>query len=260
VPQAIRLSTTIRPATRVTLLAAAAMALCIPAAHAWDYGTPTPPSDPPTSITNAPTGGKGGSAHATASATAAPATATGGMATATSSPSQRVVVRVTPTVSPAPATAAAPTRSATAGDPSGSRRSAGAGDPSGAGDPAGDGRHGGRGGGVAAPPGFALPSFDAGQCSTVGFGIAISPSGGGAFGPAWESTNCRACYSALALWSMGYQQQAIALMRKVFPDVDAVFAQAVTPAQAAQPAQPTPAIDCNAVNRAQTGHGKDVAI
>jgi hypothetical protein len=259
-PRADRTNTTpdMRPRCigKLGLLATVALALSGPAAFAWDYSAPTPPpSDPPaTTITNSPmggvggvggqggTGGQGGSAHAAASARGGNAHASGGNASLS--------------VTIDPATATAPTRSTTAGDPSGSRRSAGAGDPSGAGDPAGDGRHGGRGGGVAVPPGFALPSFDAGQCSTVDFGIAISPSGGGAFGPAWESTNCRAYYNALALYKMGYQEQAVALLRRVFPDVDAAFAS-TTPKVAPVNAPPAaPAIDCNVVNAAQTGHGR----
>jgi hypothetical protein len=254
-PRADRTNTT--PVFRRVLLAGIAVVALSGPAFAWDYSTPTPSPTMPSTVNNGGSGGKGGHASSTASATAGSATATGGMATATSSPSQRVVVRVDPTVSSAPSAATAPTRSATAaGDPSGSRRSTGAGDPSGAGDPAGDGRHGGRGGGVAAPPGFALPSFDAGQCSTVGFGIAISPSGGGAFGPAWESTNCRAYYNALALYKMGYQEQAVALLRRVFPDVDAAFASTAPKVAPISAPPAAPAIDCNVVNAAQTGHGR----
>ena len=243
-----------------SLLAAAPMALSIPAAHAWDYSTPapTPTHRSATMASNVNNGGAGGvgrhPAEPEAQARAA-RHATGGTASCIAGGNTSVVTTIWPPRSRRPA--AQPTRSATAaGDPSGSRRSAGAGDPSGAGDPAGDGRHGGRGGGVAAPPGFALPSFDAGQCSTVGFGIAISPSGGGAFGPAWESTNCRAYYNAIALYKMGYQEQAVALLRRVFPDVDAAFASTSPKVAPISTPPATPAIDCNVVNAAQTGHGR----
>jgi hypothetical protein len=183
----------------------------------------------------------------TASGGKSTSSAAGGTASATASPSQRVVVRVVPA-------AAAPS------DPSGlTGQRAGAADSSG--DPSG-GMHGGRGyggrdgGSVIAPPSFALPSFDAGQCSTVGFGIAISPSGSGAFGPAWESTNCRAYYNSLALFKMGHPDEAIALMRRVFPDVDAAFASTAVHAAPVNAPPAAPAIDCTALNAAQTGHGR----
>jgi hypothetical protein len=224
---------------RVHLLTGIAALVLSGPAYAWG-GYDAPPAPAPTppaqTITNSPmggSGGQGGHARATATATAGSARATGGTASATSSPSQRVVVRVSPAAAPAPA--ATPT----ATDPSGARHGA---DP--AGDPSGvrhGGRGGGNGGGIVAPPSFALPSFDAGQCSTVGFGIAISPSGGGAFGPAWESTNCRNYYIALALIKLGRVDQGVQLLSMITPEAKRVLAaapvQPVTP-PVSEPTEP----------------------
>ena len=53
------------------LLAGIAAVALSPPAMAWDYSTPTPPpSDPPTTITNSPAGGAGGTSHASNGATA----------------------------------------------------------------------------------------------------------------------------------------------------------------------------------------------
>jgi hypothetical protein len=74
-----------------------------------------------------------------------------------------------------------------------------------------------------APPGFALPSFGGGQCATVGFGIAVSPSGGGAFGPAWESTNCRNYYIAVTLIQAGHVDQGMQLLAMITPEAATVI-------------------------------------
>jgi hypothetical protein len=94
---------------------------------------------------------------------------------------------------------------------------------------------------VNASPGFALPSFGGGQCGIVGFGVAISPSGGGAFGPAWESTNCRNYYIALALLAAGRTNEGWALMAKITPEAAAVMASAPAQPGGPQASEPAPA-------------------
>jgi hypothetical protein len=141
VPQAKRILIT----TRSTLLAAAAMALCIPAAHAWDdYSAPTLTNPPtmPSTVNNGGSGGiggvggqggAGGNSHAAASARGGNARASGGNAS------------LSVTIDPA-TTAPAATPASGAADPTTGRRAGGTSDPSG--DPSGGGHHhGGNGSG-----------------------------------------------------------------------------------------------------------------
>ncbi len=88
------------------------------------------------------------------------------------------------------------------------------------------------------PPGFALPSFGGGQCGIVGFGLAISPSGGGAIGPAWESTNCRNYYIALALIAMGERSQGLQLLSMITPEAAKVISPQENTAAPSQPHAP----------------------
>ena len=92
-----------------------------------------------------------------------------------------------------------------------------------------------------APPGFGLPAFGGGQCATVGFGIAASPSGGGAFGPAWESTNCRNYYIAVTLIQAGHVDQGMRLLSMITPEAKQVMASSSAPAA-------TPAADEHAID------------
>lgn len=94
---------------------------------------------------------------------------------------------------------------------------------------------------VNAPPGFGLPAFGGGQCATVGFGIAASPSGGGAFGPAWESTNCRNYYIAVTLIQAGRVDQGMHLLAMITPEAAQVMAS--SPAPTATPVADEHAID-----------------
>ena len=88
------------------------------------------------------------------------------------------------------------------------------------------------------PPGFALPSFGGGQCGIVGFGLAISPSGGGAIGPAWESTNCRNYYIALALIATGERNQGLQLLSMITPEAAKVLSPQENTAVPSQPHAP----------------------
>lgn len=126
-----------------------------------------------------------------------------------------------------------------AGIPSaaGTPLNAGAGTGAGAGDPTGSGR----GTTLNAPPGFGLPAFGGGQCATVGFGIAASPSGGGAFGPAWESTNCRNYYIAVTLIQAGRVDQGMQLLAMITPEAAQVMASSPAPTA-------TPAVDQHAID------------
>ena len=256
-PQAKRILIT----TRSTLLAAAAMALCIPAAHAWDYTAPAPTPTPSATITNSPmggagglggqggTGGAGGNAHAAASARGGNAHASGGNAS--------VAVTIDPATTATPASGAA--------DPSTTgRRSAGdPADPSGA-RHGGTGHGGGHGGGgnttinENTAPQITLPSIGGGgsDCPVVGFGVGGSGlGGGGGFGPSWISSRCDHRKYAELIAELQGKAAALAYLCRVEGDTCAapVATSATVPISTA-PAAPAP--DCAAINLAQTGHGK----
>ncbi len=88
-----------------------------------------------------------------------------------------------------------------------------------------------------APPGFGLPSFGGGVCATVGFGLGISPSGGGALGPSWESTNCNRRETAKILISTGRIREAEHLLQQD-PEVAAAFAAFAPPPASVPPVPP----------------------
>lgn len=146
------------------------------------------------------------------------------------------------------------TRGGGGGHGNGASRGAGAGTPSAAGTPlnagagtgagggTGDSAGSGRGTTLSAPPGFGLPAFGGGQCATVGFGIAVSPSGGGAFGPAWESTNCRNYYIAVTLIQAGRVDQGMQLLSMITPEAKQVMASSPAPTAT------TPVVDEHAID------------
>lgn len=101
---------------------------------------------------------------------------------------------------------------------------------------------------VNAAPSFGLPSYGGGsQCGTVGFGVAISPSGGGAFGPAWESTNCRNYNIALTMLNRGKEAEGWELMAMITPEAAKVLAGHPAPIQPAAAPTPVRTFDCNKV-------------
>lgn len=77
-----------------------------------------------------------------------------------------------------------------------------------------------------AAPGFSLPSiFGSGQCTPVGIGPGgFGPTGGGGGLITWESTNCRAYYTAMLMATWGDFNAARQLLRETFPDVDKAYA------------------------------------
>ena len=242
------------PVFRRVLLAGIATLALSSQAHAWDsYSAPAQtPTDPPVSVTNAPTGG---TSHAKATATAGSATATGGTASATSSPSLRVIVRVAPA---AAATAPAVATPIAASDPSGDPT-----DPSGA-RHGGAGHGGGRGGGNTTindntAPQITLPSIGGGggDCPVVGFGVGGSGlGGGGGFGPSWISSRCDHRKYAELLAELQGKAAALAYLCRVEADTCTAAPVATSATVPISTAPASPATDCAAVNLAQTGHGR----
>ena len=67
----------------------------------------------------------------------------------------------------------------------------------------------------------------------------VSPSGGGAIGPAWESTNCRNYYIALALIAAGERNQGLRLLSMITPEAAKVLSPKENTGVPSQPDAPS---------------------
>ena len=107
-------------------------------------------------------------------------------------------------------------------------------------------------------PAIALPSIGGGggDCPVVGFGVGGSGlGGGGGFGPSWISSRCDHRKYAELLAELQGKAAALAYLCRVEGDTcTAPVATSATVPISTTPA--VPAIDCNVVNAAQTGHAR----